>query len=127
MEANVQPAPVPIPFPVEGANPGPRCGHTLTVVIGTEQRLSASKLVMFGAWRCLPRALRSNMLATTELKSMCHTGGATALEGPDGGTQPAATAAGAFAFTIAAGTLSRSTSQMTNANVRRYSIGGRDK
>lgn len=50
MENNhVQPAPVPIPFPVEGANPGPRCGHTLTVVLGSEQRLSASKLVMFGA------------------------------------------------------------------------------
>lgn len=49
MEAtHVQPAPVPIPFPVEGANPGPRCGHTLTVVIGADQKLSSSKLVMFG-------------------------------------------------------------------------------
>lgn len=46
---HVQPAPVPIPFPVEGANPGPRCGHTLTVVIGADQKLSSSKLVMFGA------------------------------------------------------------------------------
>lgn len=49
MEAtHVEPAPVPIPFPVEGANPGPRCGHTLTVVIGADQKLSSSKLVMFG-------------------------------------------------------------------------------
>lgn len=51
MEAtHVQPAPVPIPFPVEGANPGPRCGHTLTVVIGADQKLSSSKLVMFGEY-----------------------------------------------------------------------------
>ena len=51
MEANnhVQPAPVPLPFSVDGTSPGPRCGHTLTVVLGSEQRLSNSKLVMFGA------------------------------------------------------------------------------
>lgn len=94
MENNhVQPAPVPIPFPVEGANPGPRCGHTLTVVLGSEQRLSASKLVMFGACIAADRSLPGRRLRCFN-RLTALAGGATALEGPDGGTQPAATAAG---------------------------------
>jgi hypothetical protein len=100
----VQPAPIPIPFPVEGACPGPRCGHTLTVVIGSEQRLSNSKLVMFGVHTvCAPArsallsvacSKRSRLFVCIASYRVLHAGGATALEGPDGGTQPAATAAG---------------------------------
>lgn len=47
-DIQVQAAPVPSPFPVDGANPGPRCGHTLTVIIGADGDLSKAKLVMFG-------------------------------------------------------------------------------
>lgn len=51
----VQAAPVPSPFPVDGANPGPRCGHTLTVIIGADGDLSKAKLVMFGTRTRRPR------------------------------------------------------------------------
>jgi hypothetical protein len=75
MEASsVQPAPVPIPFPVEGAMPGPRCGHTLTVVIGSEQRLSNSKLVMFGTSRAVELRVVSvdaQTCSATQLRDPC--------------------------------------------------------
>jgi hypothetical protein len=42
------PAPRPSPFPVVGAHPGPRCGHTLTTISGLDGELTGGKLIMFG-------------------------------------------------------------------------------
>ncbi|KAL4429396.1 hypothetical protein ABPG77_005170 [Micractinium sp. CCAP 211/92] len=44
----VAPAPRVRPFPIVGANPGPRCGHTLTTIAGPDGDLSSAKLVLFG-------------------------------------------------------------------------------
>ncbi|PSC71439.1 serine threonine-phosphatase BSL1 [Micractinium conductrix] len=35
-------------FPIVGANPGPRCGHTLTTIAGPDGDLSSAKLILFG-------------------------------------------------------------------------------
>ena len=58
----VSPAPAVFPFPLTGVNPGPRCGHTLTTVLGPNGDVGSAKLVLFG--------------------------GATALEWPGKGAKP---------------------------------------
>lgn len=42
------PPPRPRPFKVVGAHPGPRCGHTLTTIYGSDGDPSSAKLIMFG-------------------------------------------------------------------------------
>lgn len=44
------PLPVPNPrqFPISGALPGPRCGHTLTAIAGPDGDLSKARLILFG-------------------------------------------------------------------------------
>ncbi len=41
----------PRPFPVVGAAPGARCGHTLTAIAGHDGDYTGAKLVMFGMLR----------------------------------------------------------------------------
>jgi protein phosphatase len=51
MEINPLPVPKPRTFPVVGAAPGPRCGHTLTTIAGPDGDLSKARLVLFGEIR----------------------------------------------------------------------------
>lgn len=44
-------------FPIVGANPGPRCGHTLTTIAGPDGDLSSAKLVLFGGCWALQQPL----------------------------------------------------------------------
>ena len=46
--AAAPPAPVPRPFPCNGAPPGPRCGHTLTPITGPDGNPGSTRLVLFG-------------------------------------------------------------------------------
>ncbi|GMH40175.1 hypothetical protein BSKO_08079 [Bryopsis sp. KO-2023] len=48
--------PRPRPFKVVGAHPGPRCGHTLTTIYGTDGDNSSAKLIMFGGATALEGA-----------------------------------------------------------------------
>jgi hypothetical protein len=40
--------PRPRAFPLKGAAPGPRCGHTLTTIVGQDNDVGKAKLVLFG-------------------------------------------------------------------------------
>jgi hypothetical protein len=108
-DGGARPLPVPRPrlFPVQGAAPGPRCGHTLTAIAGPDGDLSKAKLVLFGA--CAGR--RADLALLLHADQICVdqkdpwvpllAGGATALEGssakgaePPPSPGPAATGAG---------------------------------
>lgn len=62
----------PRPFPVVGASPGARCGHTLTAIAGHDGDNAGAKLVMFG--RCIspPKDALSALCRTRPVFTLHH-------------------------------------------------------